>query len=75
MQMDNFMRINLTKTFGAGNEPDLATCDEIFSDYFEGEILRADRQGEKCGEEFGLSFKNGYLVVLFPLVLKMGKNT
>jgi hypothetical protein len=36
MQMDNFMRINLTKTFGAGNEPDLATCDEIFSDYFEG---------------------------------------
>jgi len=21
MQMDNFMRINLTKTFGAGNEP------------------------------------------------------
>lgn len=28
--------INLTATFGAGNEPDLATCDAMFSDYFEG---------------------------------------
>jgi hypothetical protein len=28
--------INLTETFGAGNEPDIATCDKIFSSYFEG---------------------------------------
>lgn len=28
--------INLTTTFGAGNEPDLATCDAMFSTYFEG---------------------------------------
>jgi hypothetical protein len=36
MQMDNFMRINLTETFGAGNEPTKEQCDIIFSDYFEG---------------------------------------
>ena len=36
MQMDNFMRINLTATFGAGNEPTKEQCDLIFSDYFEG---------------------------------------
>ena len=42
MQMDNFIRINLTETFGAGNEPTKAEMDLLFStlgiDYFEGEI-------------------------------------
>lgn len=33
---DGIKIINLTATFGAGNEPDLATCDAMFSDYFEG---------------------------------------
>jgi len=28
--------INLTQIFGSGNEPDLATCDKVFSNYFEG---------------------------------------
>ena len=31
MQMDNFMRINLTETFGAGNEP---TEEEMELTYF-----------------------------------------
>lgn len=35
-RFDKIFAINLTKTFGAGNEPDLATCDAMFSDYFEG---------------------------------------
>ena len=30
------MVINLTATFGAGNEPDLAACDAMFSSYFDG---------------------------------------
>lgn len=34
--IDNVQLINLTATFGAGNEPDLATCDAMFSNYFEG---------------------------------------
>lgn len=42
MQMDNFMRINLTETFGAGNEPTEEEMDLLIStlgiDYFEGEI-------------------------------------
>ena len=42
MQMDNFMRINLTETFGAGNEPTKEEMDLLIStlgiDYFEGEI-------------------------------------
>lgn len=32
----NTMAINLTQTFGAGNEPTKEQCDIIFSDYFEG---------------------------------------
>ena len=32
----NASAINLTQIFGSGNEPDLATCDAMFSDYFEG---------------------------------------
>jgi len=42
MQMDNFMYINLTETFGAGNEPTKEGMDLLIStlgiDYFEGEI-------------------------------------
>ena len=42
MQMDNFMRINLTETFGAGNEPTEEEMNLLIStlgiDYFEGEI-------------------------------------
>lgn len=32
----NASAINLTQIFGSGNEPDLATCNAMFSDYFEG---------------------------------------
>ncbi len=35
-QADNFMIIDLTATFGAGNEPDVATCDKMFANYFDG---------------------------------------
>lgn len=42
MQMDNFMRINLTETFGAGNEPTEEEMNLLLDmlpvDYFEGEI-------------------------------------
>ena len=42
MQMDNFIRINLTETFGAGNEPTEEEMNLLIStlgvDYFEGEI-------------------------------------
>jgi hypothetical protein len=42
MQMDNFMRINLTETFGAGNEPTQSEMNLLMDmlpvDYFEGEI-------------------------------------
>lgn len=42
MQMDNLMRINLTETFGAGNEPTKEEMDLLIStlgiDYFEGKI-------------------------------------
>ncbi|KAF5080212.1 hypothetical protein DSECCO2_121420 [anaerobic digester metagenome] len=42
MQMDNFMRINLTETFGAGNEPTEEEMNLLISilgtGYFEGEI-------------------------------------
>jgi hypothetical protein len=42
MQMDNFIRINLTETFGAGNEPTEEEMnlllDILGTDYFEGEI-------------------------------------
>ena len=42
MQMDNFMYINLTETFGAGNEPTKGEMDLLIStlgtDFFEGEI-------------------------------------
>ena len=31
-----FICVDLTATFGSGNEPDLATCDKMFSSYFEG---------------------------------------
>lgn len=34
--IDNVKLINLTATFGAGNEPTKEQCDLIFSDYFEG---------------------------------------
>ena len=34
--IDNIRIINLTETFGAGNEPTKEQCDIIFSDYFEG---------------------------------------
>ena len=37
MQMDNFMRINLTETFGAGNEPteeEMNLLDMLPVDYF-----------------------------------------
>ena len=40
--MDNFMRINLTETFGAGNEPTEEEMNLLLDmlpvDYFEGEI-------------------------------------
>ena len=36
IKLKDIMTIDLTATFGAGNEPDLATCDAMFSDYFEG---------------------------------------
>ena len=35
-EVDYIMVINLTSTFGAGNEPNLMDCDAIYSEYFEG---------------------------------------
>ena len=35
-EVDYIMVINLTSTFGAGNEPNLMDCKTIYSDYFEG---------------------------------------
>lgn len=35
-EVENFTLINLTATFGAGNEPTKEQCDAMFSDYFEG---------------------------------------
>lgn len=34
--VDNVMVINLTATFGAGNEPTKEQCDKLFANYFEG---------------------------------------
>lgn len=34
--VDNIMAINLTATFGAGNEPTKEQCDILFANYFEG---------------------------------------
>jgi len=36
IKLKDIMTIDLTATFGTGNEPDRATCDKMFSDYFEG---------------------------------------
>lgn len=36
LRIRNVKTIDLTATFGSGNEPDLATCDAMFSTYFEG---------------------------------------
>jgi hypothetical protein len=35
-QFKNCVVINLTERFGAGNEPDAATCDVLFPDWFDG---------------------------------------
>jgi len=35
-EVDYFMVINLTATYGAGNEPNLMDCNAIYSEYFEG---------------------------------------
>lgn len=35
---ENTLIIDLTATFGAGNEPDLATCQTLYPDYFDGTI-------------------------------------
>ena len=35
-QLCEFMKINLTEVFGAGNEPTKDTCDEVFVNYVEG---------------------------------------
>jgi len=35
---DGVILVNLTDTFGAGNEPDLATCQSKFPSYFDGTI-------------------------------------
>lgn len=35
-EIDNIMVINLTQTFGAGNEPTKEQCDKIFANYFNG---------------------------------------
>lgn len=36
MEIDYLMLINLTSTFGAGNEPTKEQCDILFANYFEG---------------------------------------
>lgn len=36
MDVQNYIAVNLTALFGAGNEPDLATCDKLFGIYFDG---------------------------------------
>ena len=35
-EVDYFMVINLTATYGAGNEPNLMDCNAIYNEYFEG---------------------------------------
>lgn len=36
IEVDNVMAINLTATYGAGNEPTKEQCDILFANYFEG---------------------------------------
>lgn len=36
MRAKEVMMIDLTATFGSGNEPDLATCDKLFANWFDG---------------------------------------
>lgn len=36
MSIQEYIAIDLTATFGAGKEPNLATCDRVFADYFNG---------------------------------------
>ena len=36
IEVDNVMAINLTATYGAGNEPTKEQCDVLFANYFEG---------------------------------------
>lgn len=38
VKCENLIFIDLTDTFGAGNEPDLATCQTLFPSYFDGTI-------------------------------------
>lgn len=37
MEVQQVMAIDLTARFGAGKEPDLATCDKMFADWFDGQ--------------------------------------
>ena len=78
MEVREVAVINLTATFGAGNEPDLATCDAMFSTYFEGtkSFVPAGRLksvGKNLFDKRKVTFSNKYIDAMDGL-LKIGTN-
>lgn len=45
VKFKEYLAINLTDTFGVGNEPDLATCDMLYADYFDGTEVSVNNTG------------------------------